>query len=113
MVAPAAPNIESGAPGTKTERLVLAVISQLLDELESPAGKEALRRKGPDAHLEKDLGLGSLERVELLVRLDSAFQIELPDRVLADADTIRTLITAVTAAATAAPGAQLTTDTGT
>jgi len=96
MVASAIPNLDSPS----LERKVVALVSQLLDELESAAGKEALRRKGPDAHLEKDLGLGSLERVELLVRLDAAFQIELPDQVLADADTIRTLVNAVAAAAT-------------
>jgi 1-acyl-sn-glycerol-3-phosphate acyltransferase len=96
MVATAIPNLDADS----LQRKVLAVVSQLLDELESAAGKEALRRKGADAHLEKDLGLGSLERVELLVRLDAAFQIELADRVLADADTIRTLVNAVAAATT-------------
>ncbi|PYQ04772.1 MAG: hypothetical protein DMF82_09945, partial [Acidobacteria bacterium] len=36
-------------------------------------GARALRAAAPEASLERDLGLGSLERVELLLRLESAF----------------------------------------
>jgi fatty-acyl-CoA synthase len=97
MVAPSIPKLDSES----LEPKVLAVVLQLLNELESTVAKEALRRKGLDAHLEKDLGLGSLERVELLVRLDAAFQIDLPDQVLADADTVRILLTAISSAAPA------------
>ena len=32
------------------------------------------------SHLERDLGLGSLERVELMARLETAFGVRLPDR---------------------------------
>jgi acyl carrier protein len=38
--------------------------------------------------LERELGLGSLERVELMLRLGDACGVRLPDRVVAEADTV-------------------------
>ena len=79
---------------------VLEVVRELLTEL---GGARALRAAAPDASLERDLGLGSLERVELLLRLESAFgrtlaesclQIDTPSglaRVLAEAGGVERL----------------------
>ena len=39
------------------------------------------------SQLDRDLGLGSLERVELLARLETAFGVRLPDQVVAEANT--------------------------
>jgi 1-acyl-sn-glycerol-3-phosphate acyltransferase len=58
---------------------VLEVVSELLTEL---GGGRALRAVTPEASLERDLGLGSLERVELLLRLESAFGRTLEERCL-------------------------------
>jgi fatty-acyl-CoA synthase len=52
---------------------------------------------GPASHLERELGLGSLERVELLLRIEQAFGSRLDDRVLAEADTVQDLISALSA----------------
>jgi len=41
------------------------------------------------------LGLGSLERVELLLRIEQAFGTALDDRVLAEAETVQDLISAL------------------
>src|SRR5258708_3675537 len=41
----------------------------------------------PGSHLDRELGLGSLERVELLARLESEFGVFLPDRTAAEANT--------------------------
>jgi len=41
----------------------------------------------PTSQLDRDLGLGSLERVELLARLETAFNIRLPDSVASEANT--------------------------
>ena len=49
-------------------------------------GARAARAVAPAASLERDVGLGSLERVELLLRLETAFGRALDDRVL-QADT--------------------------
>ena len=58
-----------------------------------------------DSELDRDLGFDSLARVELLVRIESAFGVQLPDTVLASSETCRDLFAAlVTARAmTAAP----------
>src|SRR5262245_53002673 len=53
---------------------------------------------GPKSHLDRELGLGSLERVELLSRLESEFSVRLPDRVAAEVNTPEELTAAVLAA---------------
>jgi 1-acyl-sn-glycerol-3-phosphate acyltransferase len=63
-----------------------------------------------DDVLDRDLGLGSLERVELLARLEAAFGVRFPDSVLGDAESVRDVVTAVlaggvTASAAASPPA--------
>ena len=45
-----------------------------------------------DSHLEQDLGLDSLSRVELLLRIERAFGAPLPERALVSADTPRDLL---------------------
>ena len=79
---------------------VLDVIRGLLDELGSQG---ALPLLNPDSQLDRDLGLGSLERVELLARLETTFHIRLPDRVAAEANTPEDLARAILTA----PGANV------
>ena len=50
------------------------------------------------SQLDRDLGLGSLERVELLARLETAFGVRLPDQVVAEANTPEDLAKALLAA---------------
>ena len=76
-------------PVTQLDRLalrerVLEIIRGLLNELGSQG---ALPMLNPASQLDRDLGLGSLERVELLARLETAFNIRLPDRVASEANT--------------------------
>src|SRR5262245_58459652 len=56
---------------------------------------------GPSSLLDRELGLGSLERVELLARLEAEFGVRLPDRVAAEVNTPEELAQAVVEA----PGA--------
>ena len=49
------------------------------------------------SQLDRDLGLGSLERVELLTRLEAAFGMRLPDRVASEANTPEDLARAILA----------------
>ncbi len=77
------------------EERALAVLRQLLGELGSRRAIEELDRCRTAVHLERDLGLGSLERVELMLRLDSAFNTRLPDQTVAEADTPGDLIEAI------------------
>src|ERR1700674_114466 len=83
------------------EERVLEVVRELVAEL----GQEsALRSAGLASHLDRDLGLGSLERVELLLRLEKSFGTRLDEEVLAGAETVQDLITAL-GAANGAPAA--------
>jgi fatty-acyl-CoA synthase len=45
--------------------------------------------------LDRDLGIGSLERVELLARLEDAFGVRFPDAILGEAESVRDLVEAV------------------
>jgi fatty-acyl-CoA synthase len=89
------------ATGTKLERSAsieaqtLATVRQLLVELGGSRGLEELVARGTAAHLERELGLGSLERVELMVRLGNVCGVRLPDRVVAEAETVQDLANAL------------------
>jgi len=77
------------------EERVLEIVRGLVSEL----GREsAARAAASGSRLDRDLGLGSLERVELLLRLEKAFSTQLDEGVLADAETVQDLIAAVAAA---------------
>jgi 1-acyl-sn-glycerol-3-phosphate acyltransferase len=95
------PLLLMGATGTKLDRKpavaaqALASVRQLLLELGSSRGMEELVARGTKAHLERELGLGSLERVELMLRLGDACGVRLPDRVVAEADTVQDLVDAI------------------
>src|SRR5690349_8761300 len=67
-----------------TQARVLNVVRSLLIELGSQG---ALPLLSPDSHLDRELGLGSLERVELMARLESEFGVRLADRVASEANT--------------------------
>jgi 1-acyl-sn-glycerol-3-phosphate acyltransferase len=71
---------------------VLEEIRGLLYELGSQG---ALPMLNGGSQLDRDLGLGSLERVELLARLETAFEIRLPDRVASEANTPESLARAI------------------
>lgn len=82
------------------ERRVLDVVGTLVAELGGPA---ASRAPLLDDALDRDLGLGSLERVELLLRLEHACGVRLADDVMERADTPRDLVAALAIAAPALP----------
>ena len=76
------------------------IAQQLLDELGSHRGFEEIRSAAhaesvQALHLERDLGLGSLERVELIVRAGDAFHIRPPDELFAEANTLGDVIAAL------------------
>ncbi|HEY7499029.1 MAG TPA: AMP-binding protein [Vicinamibacterales bacterium] len=80
--------------------LVLDVVRDLVAEL----NPERLRRTiGLDDSLTRELALGSLERVELLLRLEQATGVRLDEATLGDADSPRQLLAALMAHA-ASPG---------
>ncbi|MDZ4251567.1 MAG: AMP-binding protein, partial [Sulfuritalea sp.] len=67
-----------------------------------PAGRAAAAL---DSRLDKDLGLDSLARVELLARIEQAFGVRLGDEVLGAAETPRDLLAALSSGAPGGSGA--------
>jgi fatty-acyl-CoA synthase len=92
------------SPRTQTDATArgttLAILAELLEELGHEPARAALQ---PGTHLERDLGLGSLERVELLLRLNAALGIQLREQALAEAETVGELIAVVEASRSATP----------
>jgi 1-acyl-sn-glycerol-3-phosphate acyltransferase len=74
---------------------LLDVVAGLVAELSGPGAA----RPHLDDSLDRDLGISSLERVELLIRVERTFGVRLPDTVMADAATPRDLLIAVRQAA--------------
>lgn len=74
---------------------MLRIIRDLLRELGDLKTDEEVRGS---ATLDGDLGLGSIERVELLSRLDRAFGVTLPEGAFAEAGTVDDIVSALAAA---------------
>lgn len=68
---------------------LLQVIESLLAEIKIGTRPETI---GLDSSLDRDLGLDSLARVELMARIERHFSLALPERVFAEAETPRDLI---------------------
>lgn len=88
----------NGRTGTDGDRL-LTTVGDLARELHP--GRRTSGRVQLDADLDRDLGFDSMARVELMMRLERAFEVSLPEQVLASAETPRDLLRAVQAASPA------------
>ena len=70
------------------ELQLLAVVQDFLRELEA---ERALRAVTIDASLDRDLGIDSLGKVELLHRIESSFSVHLPESAMVEAESLRDL----------------------
>jgi len=86
--------------GEAPEALVLQTLHALIGEVDPARARTPI---GLDQSLTKDLALGSLERVELAMRLEQAAGVELGETILAEADTPRQIATAIARARLSAP----------
>jgi 1-acyl-sn-glycerol-3-phosphate acyltransferase len=106
LLIPAGPAMsQPSATPEQSAATLLALIRQLGGELKiRPARLGALQL---DSHFDRDLGLDSLSRMELLARVESAFGVRLAEAVYANVETPRDLLRAVLSAhaAGAAPAA--------
>jgi acyl carrier protein len=88
-------NADHRSPGegalAERSETVLETVRSLVSELRPHRAPEVTL----DSDLERDLGLDSLAVAELLVRLEDAFAVSLPDHVLEDARSPRDLVRAV------------------
>lgn len=83
----------------ETAEALLSVLRILLEELHPG---RSLTNLSLDSSLDKDLGLDSLGRVELMHRIEKRFNVVPPERLFAEADTPRDLLRAVMQASPAA-----------
>ncbi|HEX6052817.1 MAG TPA: AMP-binding protein, partial [Gemmatimonadaceae bacterium] len=96
MVLPRVTSSGEGAVAPEAyEQRVLEVVRALALEVRGPRAMQAVT---PTASLEREIGFGSLERVELLARLEAALGHELDDRFLL-LDTAREIVAAALEAA--------------
>jgi acyl carrier protein len=90
---------ESAAPPAIDPERLLAVVSQVARE----ARPNVEAYVALDSSLERDLGLDSLARVELVLRIEREFAASLPEQALASSETPRDLLRFVLASAGHAP----------
>jgi 1-acyl-sn-glycerol-3-phosphate acyltransferase len=76
----------------RIEAQVLGIIRNFLSELGNPVGSATLKLS---ASLDSELGLGSIERVELLARLERNLGRPIPETDIAEAPTVEDVIVAV------------------
>ena len=102
----------AAAPAPIAADALLDVVRELVDELDPPRpgagtdradqadriGRVRGRRLRLDSSLGAELGLDSLARAELVGRLERRFAVDLPDRVLVEAESPRDLLRALEAA---------------
>ena len=79
--------------GQRTAESLLQVIQELVSEVHP--NRSAPETITLDSTFEKDLGLDSLARVELIARVESRFKLALPERTFAEVETPRDLLRAV------------------
>lgn len=97
------PHTDPEMRGTEeTVVVLLSLVTQLVRELHPAKGAASL-----ESTLERDLGLDSLGRMELLARLERALDVRLSEHLLATADTVRDVLQAVQQASASAPPAPL------
>jgi 1-acyl-sn-glycerol-3-phosphate acyltransferase len=86
-----------------TAEVLLALVQAVASELHPH--RRGVGSTSLDSPLERDLGFDSLGRVELLQRLERTFGVQLPDQLLATAETSRDLLRAVQGAKASGPPA--------
>jgi len=99
--------VKTESPPEQTAENLLLVIQELVTEVHPQ--RPSMEVIGLDSRFEKDLGLDSLTRVELIARVERFFALALPERSFAEVETARDLLRAIQGAG--APRAALTATT--
>lgn len=73
------------------EKELIAITARLLDE----SGEPYRREISLDASLQRHLGIDSLGRAELFQRIEKSFDVRLPDRLLAEAETLADIVAGI------------------
>jgi fatty-acyl-CoA synthase len=96
--------VRDRAAGTESdpriEGTLLDIVEELLNELRGAAARPPVTL---DASLDRDLGLGSLERVELRLRVEQGFGVVLPDAIWEEVESPGAIASAIRSAGPATP----------
>ena len=95
---------QKAASGDDTQRRLVTLVAELARELHPQWAK--LHEVSLSTRLEQDLGIDSLSRTELILRIERAFRARLPVSIVGEAETVRDLLHALEKAgpqSTAAP----------
>src|SRR3990170_4584170 len=82
--------------GEELGRALVAIASGLAHELNPQ--RQRPDHAGLDSSLERDWGFDSLSRAELLLRVERAFSVRLPEQLLGEAETLEDLLSALAGA---------------
>jgi acyl carrier protein len=93
--------VKTESPPDQTAENLLQVIQELVAEVHPQ--RPSTEVIGLDSRFEKDLGLDSLTRVELIARVERVFELALPERSFAEVETARDLFRAMQGAVTPCP----------
>src|SRR5215510_10651040 len=96
------PEAAADTPRASLADVLERVLDVVRDVAREAGGSRALRAVTADSSLEREVGLGSLERVELLVRLERTFDRPLDDTFL-QLDSARAVAQALLAEAASRP----------
>jgi len=103
-----APNQDNGQDIARDrEARLLALARTMAAELQGPTAKAAEAAGSLDSSFERDYGFDSLTRMELLHRAEREFGATLPERALAEIETLRDLMREIDAAAGRPPAAYI------
>src|SRR3974377_1052459 len=91
---PHGPTKRVKAPGQPLgERDLIAVVAELVRELHPQRFR--FIEIGPSSRIERDLGIDSLGRTELILRIERAFRVRLPAQSFSEAETVNDLMRAL------------------
>lgn len=74
------------------EEKLLNLVREFISEFKS---ERAVGRVNLNASIDRDLGIDSLGRVELFLRIEKAFAIQFPDSLMGEAETIQDILSAI------------------
>lgn len=79
-------------PSESIEKTLLSIVRQFLAEYKSARALDQVRL---NASLERDLGIDSLGKVELFLRIEKAFSVQFRDALMAEAETLNDVAVAI------------------
>jgi len=79
-------------PSIDIEKELLSIVRGFLSEFKT---ERALNNLSLNASLEKDLGIDSLGKVELFLRIEKAFSVQFEDTLMIEADSLQDIVSAI------------------